>query len=175
MKKSSGFLKSNPSHIEIEIFYSQVSLDEIQIIKNALMNTYKDILEVFIGGEIELISKAYSSKRDQYNANILLDYLLNNKKKRLGLWVISKDLYTLGMNFIFGLALDLNGAVLSIFRLSNKELIEKESIHEVGHVLGLNHCTNSCVMQYSNSLWEAKMKPIYLCNKCKQKIDIKKS
>ena len=170
MKKSSRFSASNSHYIELEIFYSQISEDEIQIIKNALINTYKNILEVFIGGEIELLGQAYNLQRDQYNAEILLRYLLNNKKREIALWIIPMDLFTQGMNFIFGLAYRLHGAVLSIFRLSNNELIEKEAIHEVGHVLGLNHCTNSCVMQYSNSLWEAKIKPVYLCEKCRQKL-----
>ncbi|MDH7517537.1 MAG: hypothetical protein QHH19_04255 [Candidatus Thermoplasmatota archaeon] len=175
MKKSSRFLTSDSNHIELEIFYSQIHGDEIQIIKNALTKTYKDILEVFTGGEIELISQAYDQQRDQYHAEILLRHLLNNKKRETALWVIPKDLYTHGMNFIFGLAYHLQGAVLSTFRLSNKELIEKEAIHETGHVLGLDHCTNSCVMRYSNSLWEAKTKPLYLCEKCKQKINMLKS
>jgi len=175
MKKSSRFLTSNTNHIELEIFYSQISDDEIQIIKNTLIDTYKDILAVFFGGEIELLGQAYNPQRDQYNAEILLKYLISNKKRALALWVIPIDLYTQGMNFIFGLALHLQGAVLSTFRLSKKELKEKEAIHEIGHVLGINHCTNSCVMQYSNSLWEAKMKPLYLCEKCKQKINLMKS
>lgn len=175
MKKSSKFLKSNSHHIELEIIYSQISEDENQIIKNALIKTYKDILEVFIEEEIELLSQAYNPKRDQYNAEILLRYLISNKKRELALWVIPKDLYAQGMNFIFGLAHHLHGAVLSTFRLSNKELIEKEAIHEIGHIIGLKHCNNSCVMKYSNSLWETKMKPLYLCEKCKQKIKLLKS
>ena len=86
------------------------------------------------------------------------------------LWIIQKDLYSKGMNFIFGYAMYHWVAVLSTIRLSTKDLIEKEAIHEVGHVLGLQHCSNRCVMQFSNSLWEAKMKPSYLCESCKRKI-----
>lgn len=174
MKKSSRFSTSNSYHIELEIFYSQISENEIQIIKNALVNTYKDTLRVFIGEEIELVSQAYNLQRNQYNAEILLRYLLKNKKREIALWVIPMDLYTQGLNFVFGLAQHLHGAILSIYRLSNKELIEKEAIHEVGHVLGLNHCTNSCVMQFSNSLWEAKKKPLFLCEECKRKINLMK-
>ena len=170
MKKSSRFLTSNSYHIELEIFYSQISTDEIQIIKNALVNTYKDNLEFFIGGEIELVSQAYNLQRNQYNAEILLRYLLNNKKREIALWVIPMDLYTQGLNFVFGYAMYHGGAVLSVYRLSTVELIEKEAIHEVGHVLGLQHCRNHCVMQFSNSLFEAKMKPSSLCESCKRKI-----
>jgi archaemetzincin len=88
------------------------------------------------------------------------------------LWIINQDLYTKDMNFIFGLAYYFQGAVLSFFRLSTKELREKEAIHEIGHVLGLHHCTNPCAMQYSNSLWQAQMKPLFLCENCRRKLNI---
>jgi len=158
--------------MELEIFYSQISEDEVQIIKNALIHTYKGVVEVFIGGERELPPEAYNRQRDQYDAELLLRYLLTKKKRETALWVISKDLCTQGMNFIFGLAHHFRGAVLSIFRLSTKELREKEAVHEVGHVVGLPHCTNKCVMQFSNMLWEAHMKPFSLCEECKRKINL---
>ncbi|ODS39259.1 MAG: hypothetical protein A7316_05990 [Candidatus Altiarchaeales archaeon WOR_SM1_86-2] len=74
------------------------------------------------------------------------------------------------MNFIFGIASYGRGAVVSIFRLDSLKLIENECIHEVGHVLGLGHCMDYCVMRFSNSLYEAKQKPGYLCEKCKRKL-----
>ncbi|HEC81490.1 MAG TPA: hypothetical protein ENI42_03580 [Thermoplasmatales archaeon] len=37
-------------------------------------------------------------------------------------------------------------------------------------MLGLGHCSNRCVMRFSNTLWEAKLKPLHLCESCKQKI-----
>ncbi|MHA1515666.1 MAG: hypothetical protein ACTSPF_09040, partial [Candidatus Heimdallarchaeaceae archaeon] len=43
----------------------------------------------------------------------------------------------------------------------------KESVHECGHILGLGHCKEVCVMQYSKNLEEAILKPPYLCWKCK--------
>lgn len=161
-----------PNHCTLEIFYSQISAEEIQIIESALMHTYAAILEVFIGGELVLPPQAYHRQRGQYDAEQLLRFLLPKMKKDMALWIIVQDLYTPKMNFIFGLACYLQGAVLSFFRLSTKELREKEAIHEVGHVVGLAHCINQCVMQYSNSLWEAKMKPLFLCEDCKQKINI---
>lgn len=170
-------MKSNPcnaapssKHIGIEIFYSQISNKYIQKIQSALATTYGYILDVIMGGELDLLEEVYNSQRDQYNADILLSYLLKTKKADTALWVIQKDIYCKGMNFIFGYAMYHKGAVLSIYRLSNNELIEKEAIHEVGHIFGLQHCSNRCVMQFSNSLWEAKMKPSYLCESCKRKI-----
>ncbi len=154
----------------LKIFHSQISNKNIRKIQSALEKTYGYILDVSIGGELELPKEVYNSQRDQYNADILLTYLIKTIKTDTALWVIQKDLYCKGMNFIFGYALSHRGAILSIYRLSSNELIEKEAKHEVGHILGLQHCSNQCVMQFSNSLWEAKMKPSYLCESCKRKI-----
>jgi len=74
------------------------------------------------------------------------------------------------MNFVFGLATQFYGAIVSFYRLENLEMKIKESIHECGHVLGLGHCTNDCVMQYSNTLDEALQKPDYICNTCAEKL-----
>jgi archaemetzincin len=172
MKKPSRFVPFHSPPSELEIFYSQVSKDDIQMIKNALLHTYKGIIEVYDGGERELLSQAYTLQRDQYDADILLRHLLTMKKQEIALWVISKDLYTQHMNFIFGLARYFQGAVLSLFRLHSPDLKQKEAIHEIGHVLGLSHCTHLCVMQYSNSLAEAQQKPLVLCERCRRILNI---
>lgn len=167
--------KTSPIHSKhpvIVIFSTQISDDVLSVITNALKHIYGGIIDVCIQGKLELPNQAYHPQRNQYNADILLRHVLNQKEKDLALWVIPQDLYTRNMNFIFGLALYFQGAVLSIFRLSTKELREKEAIHEIGHVLGLTHCSNKCVMQYSNSLWEAQRKPLVLCDYCKQLLNI---
>jgi len=170
MKSYPSFSKPISKPINLEVLCSRTSNKEIQLIKKALTTTYEDALNVIIEGQLELLEEAYNSKRDQYNADILLSYLLKTKKTDTALWVIQKDLYCKGMNLIFGYEMYHRGAVISTNRLSTQELIEKEAIHEVGHILGLQHFSNHCVMQFSNSLWEAKMKPSYLCESCKRKI-----
>jgi len=43
----------------------------------------------------------------------------------------------------------------------------KEAVHEVGHTLGLAHCTNSsCVMFFSNSILDTDRKKSAFCEKC---------
>ncbi len=169
MKSTDRASKPNPRCIGFEIFYSQIKNKDIQLIQNALATTYGDILDITIGGELKSPKEALNSKRNQYNADTLLFYLLKTKKTDTALWIIQKDLYCEGMNYIFGYAIYHRGAVLSIYRLSTNDLIKKEAIHEVGHILGLQHCSNHCVMQFSNSLWEAKMKPSVLCESCQEK------
>ena len=172
MNRSPHFVPSPSNPYVLEIFFTQISHDDIQSIQDALKQTYGDILEIKIAGELEPPHQTYNKQRGQYNADPLLRYLLAQKKKEIAIWVLPQDLYTRNMNFIFGFAFYFQGAVLSLCRLSTKELRGKEAIHEIGHILGLTHCTNNCVMQYSNSLWEAQRKPLLLCNHCKKTLNI---
>lgn len=55
--------------------------------------------------------------------------------------------------------------------LSNTvDSIRKEAIHEIGHILGLTHCKEPCVMAYSNSLPEVMRKSDELCEKCRRRL-----
>jgi archaemetzincin len=135
-------------------------------------------LKVSIGPTVELPIEAYDPLRCQYRADRIVDFLLSKFKGRV-LGVMDQDLYTEPLNFVFGQAqLGGRAAVLSITRLrpefyGGKDeglLIEravKEAIHEVGHVLGLGHCTAlGCVMKFSNSVLEVDAKSGRLCNRC---------
>jgi len=121
-------------------------------------------VEVIYKGSMKPPSWAFNEKRRQYYAPALLNLL-----EEASLWIVDVDIYTNGMNFIFGLAGD-GKAVVSSYRLGNIEMIEKEAIHETGHVFGLPHCKNRCVMQFSNSLMEAMEKPSQLCQECIKKL-----
>ncbi|MHC1611491.1 MAG: zinc-dependent metalloprotease family protein [Candidatus Methanospirareceae archaeon] len=154
----------------LRIFYDKKSEAVVPPVKEAL----RDIFGVETGEELHLdaaeVKDAYNEKRMQYNASKLLIYLNKStaeaRSADLRLWIISDDLYVPGMNFVFGVADPGKAAVLSTHRLDSLDLIKKEAIHEIGHVLGLQHCTNDCVMQFSNSLYEAKAKPATLCERC---------
>ena len=94
------------------------------------------------------------------------------------------DAYSGDLNFVFGEAYK-GGRVAAIYlqRLrqefysleSNKSLfherIVKEAIHELGHTFGLVHCANkSCVMHFSNSLYDTDIKENKFCLYCKNKL-----
>ena len=124
---------------------------------------------------------AYDRNRMQYNASILLNSITSWKVKTTTktktassfyLWIVSEDIFVRGMNFVFGVAKPGKGAVLSTCRLNSLNMIKKEAIHEMGHVFGLQHCSNKCVMQFSNSVYEAKKKPAELCDKCKHMLNL---
>jgi predicted Zn-dependent protease len=54
--------------------------------------------------------------------------------------------------------------------LHNRHSLAKEAIHEVGHVLGLNHCSDNCVMNLSKSEEEVRRKPSSLCPSCSTRL-----
>uniref|UniRef100_A0A7C3RNB0 Archaemetzincin n=1 Tax=Dictyoglomus thermophilum TaxID=14 RepID=A0A7C3RNB0_DICTH len=128
-------------------------------------------------------SNTYNPERNQYLSLPFLDILTKLKIpdsfKVLG--ITNVDLYTHGLNFIFGQA-KLNGkeALVSIARLDNSfyrlpknhEILYirtlKESVHELGHTLGLSHCPNpECVMHFSNSISDTDRKSYNFCPICK--------
>jgi archaemetzincin len=123
--------------------------------------------------------------RNQYVGEEVLKFLEKNYKGRV-LGITQEDLYTKGLNFIFGLA-KMKGrvALVSIARLNptfyqqkkDDKLFErrvvKEVIHEVGHMLGLTHCNKrTCVMAFSNTVGQVDRKTNYLCNMCKLQLGL---
>lgn len=157
--------------MKLQIFHTKNCEGSIKPIQEILKNIYR--LNICKNRSLELIENAYNPKRNQYDAILLLDYLIKIKENGIAIWIIDKDLYCEDMNFIFGYAAFSHGAILSIFRLDSLELIQKEAVHEVGHILGLRHCSNECVMQFSNSLQEAREKPMKLCKKCQGLVKVK--
>jgi len=136
-----------------------------------------------IGKGIPLPEKAYSAKRAQYLSTLLLGELERVKGPRgaVVLGVADVDLYVPDLNFVFGQAQSGGRAcVISLYRLRqerygmppDEQLFEKraltEAVHELGHVLGLPHCTDAgCVMHFSNSLADTDRKGFNFCERCR--------
>lgn len=153
----------------IKLFYDpQIDENEVQIISDALEKIYD--IEVTERDVLEINKSTYSRRRKQYDGQKLLNELIDEKNLEFFFWIVKEDLYVPVMDFIFGLATQYCGAIVSFYRLNSIEMKIKESIHELGHVLGLEHCINFCVMQYSTKLEEAIRKPSYLCSDCESKI-----
>ena len=134
------------------------------------------------------LSNAYNAERNQYLASKLLECLATNGKghdeKIIG--IVEVDLYCSQLSYVFGEA-DFNSstAIMSLCRLrqeyyglpANKDIFItracKETIHELGHTFGLQHCSNlTCVMHFSSSLADTDWKEIYFCDKCRPKLRI---
>jgi len=124
-------------------------------------------------------SEAYDSFRGQYHSTRLLvlleEHLRTQAVNRL-LGVAALDLYVPGMNFVFGEArCPGQVAVISTKRLKPtprnehlfRERVLKEAVHEIGHTLGLKHCSDpSCVMHFSEHIGDTDKKSATFCEDC---------
>jgi archaemetzincin len=132
--------------------------------------------------------ESYNSQRGQYNSSQILGKLraLKTGKSELLLGVTDVDPYVPGFNFVFGEADIYFGVVLiSLARLRQefyglrpdrklfRERAVKEAVHDLGHVCGLDHCTNpDCSMYFSNSISDTDRKGPGFCLLCRERLGI---
>lgn len=126
---------------------------------------------------------SYDPTRQQYKASPFL-WVVSTQvtSKDCGLGFVNQDLYTKELNFVFGVAEKGGNAVVAIPRLcesidgnpADEDLafkrIRKIAFHELGHVLGLDHCDKECVMVFSNCLEDTDQKPDTFCPSCQQQL-----
>jgi archaemetzincin len=101
----------------------------------------------------------------------------------LVLGVTDFDLYKTSHQFVFGGSDESDRcAVVSIHRLRPEfygeeadgnvvfQRLLKESVHELGHALGLKHCYNvRCAMYFSNTIFDTDNKHAHLCDACEKR------
>ena len=104
-------------------------------------------------------------------------------RRRVVLGVTEYDLYKTSHHFIFGGSSESHHcAVVSLHRLrpefygepaDENQLFQrllKESVHEIGHAMGLKHCYNArCPMYYSNSVFDTDNKFSNFCEACEKR------
>ena len=130
-------------------------------------------------GSTDVPQMAFDSFRKQYHSTRVLVELekIRNEQVEHILGVMPFDLYVPGMNFVFGEArCPGRAAVISTYRLKTDEAesqqlfesrIVKEAVHEIGHMMGLRHCSRpSCVMYFSERVSDTDKKKDIFCSEC---------
>ena len=142
----------------------QVDSHVIDRIQENLNMIFPKTTCALISKTMPIPSEAFNNARKQYRSDIILSrvHSYGEKEKALDrvLGIVNVDIFVPELNFVFGEAeCPGKAALISLWRLSpefygkapNMELflerITKEAVHELGHSLGLKHCSNPfCVI-----------------------------
>lgn len=131
--------------------------------------------------------ETFNQWRKQYNAEQMMSILCKTQVAKFidrevpTLFITDEDIYYDGLNFVFGVEDPvLSASIVSIARLRPEfydqrpdhalviERTVKETLHEVGHQLGMDHCPRPfCVMAFSPSVGDVDSKKKDFCNDCK--------
>lgn len=129
----------------------------------------------------------YSSTHQYYDAHVVLDALQIYKQRHAMtepiLLVLGDDLCTRSGAHLFGISRETVGvSVVSGARLANEfwglpaddklliERIGREGLHEIGHLLGLTHCSDaSCIMANPLCFDDLDAKHSWFCHTCTKK------
>ena len=162
----------------IIISFGQIEREIIDKAISALKKQFKVEIEFFQ----ELPIPWFAERNGQMKAVDFLVYereILENNGAEAILGITKKDLFMPNFQFVFGLANPLEKtAIVSLNRLfdlnrqSYFKRIQKEVIHEIGHLFNLGHCHNfQCVMSFSNNIKEVDKKSMALCANCERIIN----
>ena len=174
----------------MKIAILQVGKVEQNVLKHVQENISKTFqqTEVVISKDVmPLPPEAYDSQRKQYQSSLLLPIIreyLNKTDADKILGITTVDLYVPQLHFVFGEAERLGkAAIISLYRLMPEpysnlgnqtlflERALKEALHEIGHTLGLAHCSDiSCVMSFSNTINAVDTKKKEFCPKCSKRL-----
>jgi len=161
----------------------QVDTEVLQSIQRGLNEALFEADTTILQTPMPIPKEAYDLSRQQYRSAFILAQMskhFRNVDARCFLGVTAVDLYATGLNFVFGEAQYLGkSAIISLCRLKPEfygkptnsgyflERALKEAVHEVGHVIGLEHCQNPlCVMYFSNSIEDTDRKRARFCEDC---------
>ncbi len=147
----------------LQIYWQKECLPIITDIPSHLEEMFG--LKSVFAGELEPPLNALDPQRQQYDVRYLIPIL---DEIDFSLWILKEDISDSYHLYLYGVASD-KTALVSTYRAGNGENLLKEVCHEVGHLLGLDHCRGKCVMRRSKNNKQLDKKPLFLCNKCSKK------
>jgi archaemetzincin len=173
--------------MRLHIFWDQLSPEGLQLPVGRMISAVTGLPADVVDNPVRIMG--FENSRKQIDAQVQLDYLAAYKHQhRISdpiLLVVSQDLFNRGHSALFGLAREQSGvAVVSTARLANEyygldacdealiDRIVTEGAHEVGHLLGLAHCTNrECIMFCPDTLDELNGKKKGFCDACHKQLE----
>jgi len=119
---------------------------------------------------------AFDKRRIQYDAGIIINRLETIAFKGCNAVValVDVDLFIPVFSFVLGEArMGGNCALVSLFRLQeNPERAVKVTLHEFGHLMGLDHChEKTCVMKFSKNVEQLDKISGIFCKYCLDQIN----
>lgn len=173
--------------MRLHIFWDRLSPEGFQLPVGRMIAGVTGVPVVVEDNPVRIMG--FVNARKQIDAQVELDQITAFKRQHDFsdpiLLIVSQDLFNPGHSSVFGLARESAGAaIVSVARLSNEyygldanddeflDRIVKEGSHEVGHLLGLEHCTNrECIMFCPNTLDELNGKKKIFCPECQKLLD----
>lgn len=167
------------------LYYANIDKNlKNQLLQNILATYHCTVTEIY--GIATLPGPAYYKPRNRYRASILLEHLHSYSGYDRVIGITTKDISTTKNKVydwgIMGLAnCPGKSCVISTFRMktANKPLFDdrfiKVALHELGHTMGLPHCTfsSTCFMEAAEgSIKSVDRESRYLCTNCKKSINL---
>lgn len=169
--------------MDIQIFWDRGAPQGFEIpVARSIHQILNNQVQVF---HTPFLYNGFTSTRQQFDASVILScidtYKRRNDISAPVLLVISDDIFKPSSRYVFGLARPRTGsAVVSTARLNNEywdlpqddaalcRRLITESAHELGHIFGLEHCSDPCcIMSNPRCLDDLDQKNPGLCDICR--------
>lgn len=159
------------SEVSIEIVgLNDYCKEDLEIIKSTLENFYG--FECKISQPVSLNLSSCEEAQHELGQNDYFDYTDGEK---IVIYATNQKLYSSTLNksvqgLCYGNQIYLKSNIV-YDRQSSIDLIKVNSIHEVAHSFGLQHCHNTCIMNNESfEYWDSKNDSPIFCDDCKSKL-----